>query len=46
VLLHYEKGQKKKSKKSKNTSSRIKLRRTPKQKVKQLTMENPKEDGA
>jgi pyrimidine operon attenuation protein/uracil phosphoribosyltransferase len=46
VLLHYEKKREKKAKKSKNTSSRIKLQRTPKQKVKQLTMEDSKEDGA
>jgi hypothetical protein len=46
VMVHYEKGNKKEAKKAKNTSSRIKLQRTPKQKVKQLTMENTEEDGA
>lgn len=45
VLLHYEKKREKKAKK-KNGSSRIKLKSTPKQKVKQLVMEDPKEDGA
>ncbi len=45
VMVHYEKGRKKAPKKSKNGSSRIKLQLTPKQKVKQLTMEDTDKDG-
>jgi pyrimidine operon attenuation protein/uracil phosphoribosyltransferase len=44
VLLHYDKGNKQKEGKKKDHGSRIKLERTPKQKVKQLTIENPEKD--
>lgn len=44
VLLHYEKSRKPKTNKRKNVGSRIRLQKTPKQKVKQLTIENPKKD--
>jgi len=44
VLLHYEKGRKAKEEKPKSHRSRIKLQGSPKQKVKQLTIDNPKED--
>jgi pyrimidine operon attenuation protein/uracil phosphoribosyltransferase len=44
VLVHYEKERKSKEAKPKNHRSRIRLQRTPKQKVRQLTIENPKKD--
>jgi pyrimidine operon attenuation protein/uracil phosphoribosyltransferase len=44
VLLHYDKGNKQKEGKKKDHGSRIKLERTPKQKVKQLTIESPEKD--
>jgi pyrimidine operon attenuation protein/uracil phosphoribosyltransferase len=44
VLLHYEKGDKQKMSKKKEHGSRIKLHRTPKQKVKQLTIDGPEKD--
>ncbi len=44
VLLHYDKGDRQKESKKKDHGSRIKLQRTPKQKVKQLTIESPEKD--
>ncbi|UCF70121.1 MAG: bifunctional pyr operon transcriptional regulator/uracil phosphoribosyltransferase PyrR [candidate division WOR-3 bacterium] len=44
VLLHEDKRRKSKQKKAVCTSPRIQLHRQPKQKVKQLTIENPKSD--
>jgi len=44
VLLHYDKGSKQKESKKKDHGSRIKMQRTPKQKVKQLTIESPEKD--
>jgi len=44
VLVHYDKDLKSKKAKPKNPKSRIRLQGTPKQKVKQLTIENPKKD--
>jgi len=44
VLVHDEKERKSKEAKAKNPRSRIRLQSTPKQKVRQLTIENPKKD--
>lgn len=44
VLIHYEKKVVQKMGKKKEHGSRIKLQRTPKQKVKQLRIDNPEED--
>jgi len=44
VLIHYEKERESKTSKTTNRRSRIKLQRTPKQKVKQLTIEGSKDD--
>ncbi len=44
VLIHYEKERESKTAKATNRRSRIKLQRTPKQKVKQLTIEGSKDD--
>jgi pyrimidine operon attenuation protein/uracil phosphoribosyltransferase len=44
VQIHYEKERESKAGKTKNRGSRIKLQRTPKQKVKQLTIEGSKVD--
>jgi pyrimidine operon attenuation protein/uracil phosphoribosyltransferase len=44
VLLHEDKDKKSKQKKTGGTSSRIQLHRQPKQKVKQLTIDNPDKD--
>lgn len=44
VLIHYDKKRESKAAKATNRGSRIKLQRTPKQKVKQLTIEGSKDD--
>lgn len=44
VLLHHERERKSKTKTPKSIRSRIKLERVPKQKVRQLTIDNPKQN--